>query len=405
MQIRTRFVGTLVIFCFSAGMLMRAHAQQGTAPAGVPPQAAKSVDPLDGRWAGTVKNPQGQQMAVIVFFKKEAAGYSGSITDFAPSRPMIPFQEVRFDGKSAVEVKYSFTPPNGQNTAVEIQFAMTGEALQGNATVKVGNGTPVPLTYELKREAEVFEPKTAVPAPQPDMEEYTKVREEKDPAAKKKMIDEFAEKYPQSKALAFVYQEGAILGRISNDVDTMGDYGEKSLAVWPDNYVLLTELGSAYVQRKQVDKAEEKATKALELISAAPKPESASEEQWAAAKSVLTATNQCTLGFVHLNRAQGTTDAAKKKVEAEAALAPFRKALELGPKDDYSLYGIGITYAILNDYANSESNLARASVVNGTISGIAKSTLETLYKSQHQDSIEGLDKVLAKAKTDLGIPQ
>jgi hypothetical protein len=50
-------------------------------------------------------------------------------------------------------------------------------------------------------------------------------------------------------------------------------------------------------------------------------------------------------------------------------------------------------------------NLARASVVNGTVSPIAKSTLETIYKSQHKNSIEGLDKVLAKAKSDLGMPQ
>jgi tetratricopeptide (TPR) repeat protein len=318
---------------------------------------------------------------------------------------MIAFQEVRFDGKSAVDVTYAFTPPNGQNTAVEIHFVLTGEALQGSATVKVASGAPVPLTYELKRDAEGFEPKATLPAPQPDMEEYARIREEKDAAAKKKMIDEFAQKYPQSKALAFVYQEGALLGRVSNNIEMMGDYGEKSLAVWPDNYVLMTELGSAYVQRKQVDKAEEKATRALELLATAPKPETATDEQWSSAQNVLSATNQCTLGFVHLNRAQGTTDATQKKVEAEAALGPFRKSLEVIPKDDYSLYGIGITYAILNDYANSESNLARASVVNGTISAIAKSTLETIYKSQHKNSTEGLDKVLAKAKADLGIPQ
>jgi tetratricopeptide (TPR) repeat protein len=404
MRVRPLFVSTLLIFCFT--VVGVPGAWQGNAPSSAPPQISKDPDPIDGRWAGTVKNPQGQQMPVVLFFKKESSGYSGSISDFVPSRPMIPFQEVKFDGQKTVSVKYSITPPNGQNTAVEIIFTVAPDAMQGNATVKVGNGSPVALTYELKREAETFEPKVAVaPAPQPDMEDFARIRDEKDPALKKTMIDEFAQKYPQSKALPFVYQEGALLGRLSNNVEMMGEYGEKSLAVWPDNYMLMTELGSAYVQRKQVDKAEEKATKALDLLAAAAKPATATEEQWAQAKNVLTATNQCTLGFVHLNRAQGSTDPAKKKTEAETALVPFRKALELTPKDDYSLYGIGISYALLNNYPDSETNLARAAAVNGTVSAIAKSTLETLYKSQHKNSIEGLDTVLAKAKSDLGLPQ
>jgi tetratricopeptide (TPR) repeat protein len=403
-RMRPKTVGfaTFVIFCMSSGIW--ASAAQGTPPS-TTTQAAKPSDPLDGRWTGTVKNPQGQEMAIIVFFKKEASGYSGSITDFAPSRPMIPFQEVKFDGQTAVDVKYSFTPPNGQNTSVEIHLVTSGMALQGNANVKVGNGVPIALTYDLKRQNETFDPKVTAPAPQPDMEEFAKIREERDPAAKKQMIDEFGQKYPQSRALPFVYQEGALLGRAGNNIDMMGEYGEKSLAAWPDNYVLMTELGSAYVQRRQVDKAEEKATKALALIVTAAKPTNASEEQWNAAKNLMMATNQCTLGFVHLNRAQVTTDAAIKKNEAEAALAPFQKSLEISPKDDYSLYGIGVSYGLLNNYPNAETNLARASVVNGVVSPMAKSTLETIYKNEHKNSLDGLDKVLAKAKSDLGIPQ
>jgi len=49
----------------------------------------------------------------------------------------------------------------------------------------------------------------------------------------------------------------------------MEEYGEKSLDLWPDNYSLLTELGSAYVQRDRVYLAEVHAAKALELAGAA----------------------------------------------------------------------------------------------------------------------------------------
>ena len=69
-----------------------------------------------------------------------------------------------------------------------------------------------------------------------------------------------------------------------------------------------------------------------------------------------------------------------------------------------SLWRLGTAHALLNDYPNAESNLAKAVAINGIAASYARTTLEEIYKAQHKGSLEGLDKVIAKAKSELGTP-
>ena len=238
---------------------------------------------------------------------------------------------------------------------------------------------------------------------QEELDDYNKLHSEIDPALKRSLIDEFVAKYPNSGLLAYVFQDGVYLGRQSNNIEMMAEYGEKSLELWPDNFTLLTELGSAYVQRGRLDQAELKATRALELVAAAEKPAHIIEQQWAEGKKMLQASNYTTLGFVHLRRAQSGTEPVLRKKEAESAIAPFRRALESNPTDDFALYGIGFSYAILDDYPHTESNLAKAVAVNGIVMASARSLLEQVYRSQHNQSLDGLEQVIARARIELGL--
>ena len=73
-------------------------------------------------------------------------------------------------------------------------------------------------------------------------------------------------------------------------------------------------------------------------------------------------------------------------------MTPLKKALENQPKDDYSYYYLGIAYVLLNDYFNAESALAKAVALNSVASGNSRKLLEDLYKLQHKNSLEGLDR-------------
>jgi tetratricopeptide (TPR) repeat protein len=394
------WIVALILICLPATAL--SQTRQGE-PAGQVQPSGQSTDPLEGSWAGIVRSPQGGQMRAQVIITKQANGYAGSITDFQPGKPMIPFQVLTYDEKERkVAARFSFTPPRGSPTPVNVSFSVAGDSLLGNAIVRLDNNPPVQFIYELKKQADtgaagVLEERPA------EIEEYNGIKAERDVDAKIKLIDSFVKNHPDSPMRAYALQEGALLGKRMNDIEMMADYGERSLAAWPDNFVLMTELASGYVQRRLPDKAEEKATKAIELVEKADKPAQITEAQWASGKKNLLITNFGTLGFVHLNRAQSTKDMPQRKAECEKALAPFKLALDLMPSDDYSLYGMGVVYALMDDYPNAEPNLAKAIVISGQVSAISRALLEELYKGQHNGNLNGLDQVLAKAKTELGI--
>jgi len=240
---------------------------------------------------------------------------------------------------------------------------------------------------------------------QQELDDYRRMHGEADPDLKRELVERFAKTYPESGLLAYVYQDGFYIGRRANDLKLMTLYGEKSLQLWPGNYTLLTELAGVYVQRNLLDEAESKAAAAIGLIERASKPADIPEQQWEADKRVLLSRNHVTQGFAHLRRAHLIQDAEVRRIEADDAIARFRQALELRPVDDFALYGLGFAGMLLNDYTMAESNLAKAVAVDGILMPNARHLLEELYKSQHRQSLAGLEEVIAKARKEIGFHQ
>jgi tetratricopeptide (TPR) repeat protein len=240
---------------------------------------------------------------------------------------------------------------------------------------------------------------------QQELDDYQRLHGEVNPDLKRELIERFAKDYPESGLLAYVYQDGFYLGRRANDLKIMTLYGEKSLQLWPGNCTLLTELAGVYVQRNLLEEAESKAAAALALLDRASRPADIPEPQWAADKKALLSRNHDTLGFAHLRRAHLIQDTGVRRIEADDAIARFRQALEQRPVDDFAFYGLGFSGMLLNDYAMAEANLAKAVAVDGILMPNARHLLEDLYKSQHRQSLAGLEEVIAKAKKEIGFNQ
>jgi tetratricopeptide (TPR) repeat protein len=371
---------------------------------------AQQLDPLEGRWKGTLNTQRGG-VPIEAIFKKDGNHFTGTITGMQGTP--VPFKEIKVD-KDKINAKLELASQGGTRL-LEIRFVLKGDSLQGKADLNVGKQSAT-LSYDLKRAVDTAQLAAPAPSATPgkpqigqagspaELDEFEKLKAETDMNAKKRMIDDFVQNHPDSGLKAYALQEGAYMGRAADNIDLMSEYGEKSLEVWPENFVLMTELGNAYAHRNRVDQAEAKAEKAIELISEAQKPPRPTEEQWAQGKKVLLAMNFSTLGFVHLRRSQAKTAMPDRRSEALIAVAPFKKALTLTPADDAAFYGIGFSYTILNDYPNAESNLAKAVALNGPVASAARSLLEEIYKGQHKNSLDGLDAVIAKAKTELSIP-
>ena len=342
-------------------------------------------------------------MPVTAKFIKDKDHYAGSITGREAGSEIL-LSEVVLEG-TTVRLKFDFRGDEGP-VPVALDLTLAGDVLEGQAHVTLASQA-ITFDYRLKRVTDNAVPADIVsrPAiPADEQRDFERIGAETNATAKKQLIDAFAQQHPQSILLAAVYQQGAYLARGTNDIAMMDEYGGKSLAAYADNFVLMTDLSDAYVRRNMPDRAEPMATRALELIEAAPKPAEMSEEQFLKGKKILSATNFATLGFVHLRRAQGMTDPSKRQGEAEKSVAPFKKALEIQPADDYTLYGLGFVYGLLNDYPNAESTLAKAVAANGPISPNARPVLEDIYRARHK-SLDGLDQIIAQARSELGVQQ
>jgi tetratricopeptide (TPR) repeat protein len=87
----------------------------------------------------------------------------------------------------------------------------------------------------------------------------------------------------------------------------------------------------------------------------------------------------------------------------EKVIQYYNEALKVTPKQDGAYLFIGLAHWKLQELEPAQAAFAKAVVLNGQNSSRARQYLETIYKPLNNDSLDGLDKVLADAKSELGI--
>jgi tetratricopeptide (TPR) repeat protein len=95
-------------------------------------------------------------------------------------------------------------------------------------------------------------------------------------------------------------------------------------------------------------------------------------------------------------------NAAYEKKEYAKAQEFYEKMLQIDPKNDVAYYYIALCKWRVKDSAEAIEPFAKCVALNKAMAKKAQEYLEQIYKARN-NSLEGLDKVLAKAKADLGI--
>ena len=170
------------------------------------------------------------------------------------------------------------------------------------------------------------------------------------------------------------------------------EWGEKTVAAFPDNYEIMLEMAILYSDSKRNAEADKYAKRTLKTIQAAKKPEQMSDKDWAAY------TNRA---YLACNLVIG--NAAYERQDYTNAIPAFESALKYNSRNDTAYYFLGQAYWQQRKIDLAMKNFAKASLLNGTASGSARQQLENLYKQTHKQSTVGLDKVIAVAKAELGI--
>ena len=101
-------------------------------------------DKLQGRWEGKALTPQGEMPATVTF-KKEAEGYSGTVTSM---RGVLPLKEVKVAGENITA--QSQVDTGGTVVVISYKFTVQGEKLAGKGELDFG-GQTMSFDFDLKR--------------------------------------------------------------------------------------------------------------------------------------------------------------------------------------------------------------------------------------------------------------
>lgn len=106
--------------------------------------ALAQEDKLSGRWEGKTSSPQGER-DTIASFKKEGAGYAGTITGLQGE---MPLKDIKLEGNN-VTAKAEVQTPQAALT-INYTFTLEGDVLKGKGALNF-NGTPFEFEVALKR--------------------------------------------------------------------------------------------------------------------------------------------------------------------------------------------------------------------------------------------------------------
>ena len=91
------------------------------------------------------------------------------------------------------------------------------------------------------------------------------------------------------------------------------------------------------------------------------------------------------------------------KKDYPKALEMFEKVVKADPKNGDAYYYIGLCKWQIDGQDSAVDPLAKSVVLNGASAARARQNLEQIHKANNNDSLDGLDEILAKAKSALGI--
>jgi tetratricopeptide (TPR) repeat protein len=197
----------------------------------------------------------------------------------------------------------------------------------------------------------------------------------------------YAEK-PSSEMANTLYQ----LYMQTSNQDKVLFYGEKLLAEYPidKSFGIALQLAGIYAQRKNAEKALGLYTQLMTTYGDKVPP-GVQEGAW----------NTVRAGAYTMMAA----DSYSKK-DFPKAIELYDKVTKFSPKGDegcQAWYYIGMAKWQGKDQKGAIEPFAKAFVLGKALSAKAKENMENLWKAEHNGSLDGLDAVIAKAKSDLGV--
>jgi len=202
----------------------------------------------------------------------------------------------------------------------------------------------------------------------------------------------FGEKaFSRSPNAALAYELAKAYRELGNDAKFI-QWGEKTVSLNPNNYDILLELTKSYGVAKRWPEANKYATMCIKAVETAKKPESASESDWKNYVNGTTAQCYAIIG-----------NSAYESKNYTVAVANLEKSVVAFKRNDIAYYFLGMSYWQMGKADYAMLNFAKSYVLKGSTSQASKTYLDQLYKTGHANSLAGQERIIQRAKMDLGI--
>lgn len=168
------------------------------------------------------------------------------------------------------------------------------------------------------------------------------------------------------------------------------EWGEKALGLLPDNHELLLDMAKANAKLNRQAQAAKYSKQAIKVLTTMAKPEGTDEKLWRDYVTGGLATSYAIVGNV-----------AYEQKDYPNAISNLESSLKYYKRNGLAYYYLGMSYWQQNKVDMAMLDLAKAYLLGGPSAAAAKQYLDNLYKSTHQQTLVGQERVIAKAKEEL----
>jgi len=175
-----------------------------------------------------------------------------------------------------------------------------------------------------------------------------------------------------------------------NDNPKFLQWGEKAAQLMPENHEILLELTRRFGAIQNNAQASKYAKLAIKAMQSAKMPEGTPPDAWKSYQTNLYGICYAVIGNV-----------AQENRDYNTAVTNLESSLKYYKLNELVYYNLGLAYWQLNKIDLAMLNLAKAYVMNRTTSRAAKQHLDNLYKSTHQQSLAGEERIVARAQQEL----
>jgi Cytochrome c554 and c-prime len=198
----------------------------------------------------------------------------------------------------------------------------------------------------------------------------------------KEMLEQaqlFLARFPSS---AFLFQAYEIAARASfglEDYDAGLNYAKESLALLPENPLLLVSVADVEAQRHLDDAAIADARDAIEYLDRFAAPGAVAPESWPELKSKLKATAEFAQGRALLEQALALPKGEARNALLKNCKASLEQAQALNPSDVEIIYLFGLVQLTSGELNSAAGIFARIYRTNGSLASKAQENLQKIY--------------------------